>query len=182
MAAYKILFIDDDPSILRALGSYFEKLGHEVHRAESGEEGLRAFERVHPDVTILDYAMPGMSGLDVLEALRGRQAMVIMLTGLGQIETAVEAMRLGAENFLVKPVDLDHLSVAVEKAAEKAVLRRENVKLRRRLHPTLKRRLMRVALVVLLIAASASLGLLIGDAGQAERVRDPIPIPLDSVG
>lgn len=176
MAAYKILFVDDDPSILKALGSYFEKLGHEVHRAHTGEVGLRIHERVHPDVTILDDAMPGMSGLDMLAALRGSQAMVIMLTGMGQIETAVEAMRLGAENFLVKPVDLDHLGIAVEKAVEKAVLRKENVKLRRRVHPALKRRMMRAALVVLLVAASASLGFLIGDSGQAERVRDPIPV------
>jgi FixJ family two-component response regulator len=125
--------------------------------------------------------MPGMSGLEVLAILRSRRATVIMLTGKGQVETAVEAMRLGAENFLVKPVDLSHLGVAVEKAAEKSALRQENVALKRRLHPNVKRRLVRLGLLVLMIAVSASIGLLIGGSGKGERSRSPIPIPVDSV-
>lgn len=181
MAAYKILIVDDDPSILRSLGAYFEKLGHEVFRAESGEQGIAEHERVHPDVTILDVFMPGMSGMEALEILRSRQATVIVLTGQGQLETAVEAMQLGAENFLVKPVDLGHLSVAVEKAAEKAALRRENLALKRRLHPNLKRRMVRIAILVVMIVASAGIGLLIGGGGKAEPARSPIPIPVDSL-
>jgi two-component system response regulator HydG len=181
MAAYKILLIDDDPSLLRSIGLYFEKLGHHVDRAESGEDGLAAYERARPDVTILDYSMPGVSGLEVLESLRARQATVIMLTGKGQVDTAVEAMRMGAENFLVKPVDLSHLGVAVEKAVEKSLLRQENVVLQERLNPTIRRRLLRFGLLVLMIALSASVGMLIGGSGEEDRPRNPIPIPVDSV-
>jgi len=180
VASYKILFIDDDPSILRSLGNYFEKLGHTVYRAATGEEGLATHEKVRPDVTVLDLVMPTMSGMEVLEVLGRRQATVIMLTGQGEIETAVEAIRLGAENFLVKPVDLGHLSAAIEKASEKSVLRRENVALRRQLNPSVKRRLSRLALLLLLVAISAGVGRAIGGSGGTERPRNPIPIPLDS--
>ncbi len=180
MASYKILLIDDDPSILRSLGNYFERLGHAVYRAGTGEEGLAIHEKVRPDVTVLDLVMPTMSGMEVLEILGRRQATVIMLTGQGEVETAVEAMRLGAENFLVKPVDLGHLSAAIEKASEKSLLRRENVALKRRLNPSAKRRLTRLALLLLLVLASAGVGRVIGGSGGTERPRNPIPIPLDS--
>ena len=181
MASYTILFIDDDPSVLRVLGNYFEKLGHVVHRAGSGKEGIALHERVRPDVTVLDVFMPEMSGLEVLEVLRSRGATVIMLTGQGEVEIAVKAMQLGAENFLTKPVDMQHLTAAIEKAAEKAVLRSENVALKRRLRPSLKRRLVRVGLFAVLIIASALVGQMIGGTREEARPRTPIPVPLDTV-
>jgi DNA-binding NtrC family response regulator len=181
VGAYTILFIDDEPDVLRTLGNYFERLGHQVHRATSGKEGLDLFERVRPDIAVLDVAMPEMAGLDVLQVLRERNAMVIMLTGRSDIETAVEAMRLGAENFLVKPVDMPHLTEVIEKAAEKAVLRRENVALKRRLRPSMRRNVTRAALLLLLVLVSAGIGQAIGGGGaEAERPRSPIPVPLDS--
>jgi len=111
--------------------------------------------------------------------MRRKNATVIMLTGYGEIETAVEAMRLGAENFLSKPVDLKHLAAAVEKAAEKSELRSENVELKRRLAPNLRRTVIRWAVVVGLLAVSAVIGQVIGKAGQARPER-PIPVPFDS--
>src|SRR6267143_5118881 len=116
MARYKILFVDDEPAILKSLGDYFTKLGHEVHLASTGNEGIATFERVRPDVSVLDLKLPDMSGLELLEVMRRKNATVLMLTGYGEVETAVEAMRLGAENFLTKPVDLKHLAATVEKA------------------------------------------------------------------
>ncbi len=83
MAKPSILLIDDDQAILSALGKYFERVGHVVHRAESGKEGIALHERVRPDVTVLDVFMPEMSGMEVLEVLRERNATVIMLTGQG---------------------------------------------------------------------------------------------------
>jgi DNA-binding NtrC family response regulator len=182
MAQCKILFVDDDESILNALGRYYEKLGHEVYRAESGKEGIAVHERVRPDVTILDVFMPEMSGMEVLEVLRKRDATVIMLTGQGEIEIAVQAMQLGAENFLTKPVDMDHLTATIEKAAEKAVLRRENVELKQRLRPSMKRQLIRVALFALLVVVSAIVGKMIGGATEREDPRAVIPVPLDTGG
>ena len=127
MTARRILFIDDDPGILRALDTYFGARDYETFSALTGREGINTFHRVLPDVTVLDLHMPDISGLNVLEELRPKRPMVIMLTGDTEIESAVEAMRHGAENFLTKPIELPHLEAAVEKAAEKASLSRENI-------------------------------------------------------
>jgi len=180
VAPRSVLFIDDDPDVLRTLGDYFERLGHVVHRASSGKEGIDLWKRVQPDVTVLDLYMPEMNGLEVLEQLRHRQAMVIMLTAYGDVESAVEAMRLGAENFLTKPIDMSHLVQVVKKAGEKGSLHREVVELRERLTPNIRRRLFRVALLLILIVVSVALGRWIGDAGEDARPREPIPVPIDS--
>ncbi len=180
MASRTVLFIDDDPDVLRTLGDYFERMGYDVHRAPSGKEGIELWKRVQPDVTVLDLYMPEMNGLEVLEQLRQRQAMVIMLTAYGDVESAVEAMRLGAENFLTKPIDMSHLVQAVEKAGEKSSLHREVVELRERLTPNIKRRLLRVALLLILIVISVALGRWIGDTGERARPRADIPVPVDS--
>lgn len=180
MSQYRVLFVDDDPDVLRSLGDYFERLGHEVHRAASGDEGIRIWHQVQPDVTVLDLYMPGMNGMQVLEVLRQQRAVVIMLTGFGDIEAAVEAMKLGAENFLTKPIEMGHLAQAVEKAAEKIHLRRENVRLRQQLQPSLKKRLIRAAVLVILLGVALGIGALIG-GGEQERPMAPIPVPIDSV-
>lgn len=180
MASHRILFIDDDPDVLRSLGDYFERLGHEVHRATSGHDGLAAWGRVRPDVTVCDLNMPDISGMQVLETLRRDGAVVIMLTGYGDIESAVEAMRLGAENFLSKPIDMAHLVQVVEKAAEKSALRRENVELRARLRPSTRRRVIRVLLLVTLVALSVAVGRWIGNEPEDVRPRRPIPVPIDT--
>ena len=180
MPRYRILFVDDEPAILRSLGDYFQKLGHDVYRADTGKGGLALFERVKPDVTVLDLKLPDITGLEVLETIRRQNGTVLMLTGYGEVETAVEAMRLGAENFLTKPVDMAHLAVAVEKAAEKNQLRRENKELRARLTPSVKRQLLRWSAVVVLLAASVFVGKWIGGTRNV-RPSAPIPIPIDSV-
>jgi two-component system C4-dicarboxylate transport response regulator DctD len=180
MEKCSILLVDDDQNILKALGKYFERLGHVVHRAESGKEALSVHERMRPDVTVLDVFMPGMSGLEVLEVLRGRGAVVVMLTGQGEVEVAVQAMKLGAENFLTKPVDMDHLMATIEKAAEKAVLKRENVEMKQRLRPNMKRTLLKVVMFSLLVLAAAIVGKMIGGTTDVEDPRAVIPVPFDT--
>ena len=83
---------------------------------------IEEYERDRPDVVLLDHGLPGLSGLALLGVLRGRDpdAVVIMLTGRAEIPMAVEAMRLGAENFLTKPVDPARLDAAAERAFEHA--------------------------------------------------------------
>jgi DNA-binding NtrC family response regulator len=176
----RILFIDDEPSVLTALGNYFRELGHDVHTASSGAEGIGVFNQVDPHVTVLDLRMPEMSGMEVLEVLRKERAVVLMLTGHGEIETAVQAMRLGAENFLQKPIDMPHLVAAVEKAAEKADLRRENRELRARLTPSIQRKLMRAGILAVLVGVALYLGSLIGGTAD-ERPVAPIPVPVDTI-
>src|SRR6266516_8190855 len=125
-----LLMVDDDASVLRAIGEYFERIGYEVWRDGTGEQALETFQRVRPDVVLLDLHLPDASGLVVLERLRRAGAAVILLTGQGDIETAVKAMQLGAENFLTKPVDMTHLSAAIARVAEKTRLSRQNARLR----------------------------------------------------
>ena len=121
-----ILLIDDDAAVLRAVGTYLEKSGWEVAREANAEAGIEAFERLHPDVVILDLQLPDRPGIEVLEQLRTRGAAVILLTGQGDIATAVRAMQLGAENFLTKPADMVHLAAAAARVGEKVRLRRQN--------------------------------------------------------
>jgi len=132
--ANSLLLVDDDPAVLRAVGNYFESIGTEVYRASSAAAGLEAYERARPDVVILDMGLPDANGLEVLEHLRGQGVAVIMLTGQGDIETAVRAMQLGAENFLTKPIDMPHLAAATTRVAEKVRLKRQNQLLRSRDH------------------------------------------------
>jgi DNA-binding NtrC family response regulator len=125
-----LLLVDDDASVLRAIGDYFERIGYEVWRDGTGEQAMDTFHRVRPDVVLLDLHLPDSSGLVVLERLRREGAAVILLTGQGDIETAVKAMQLGAENFLTKPVDMTHLAAAIARVAEKVRLSRQNARLR----------------------------------------------------
>src|SRR5882672_67636 len=127
-----LLLVDDDADVLRSVGDYFEKIGYEVYRAGTGGDGVEAFGRLRPDVVILDLHLPDVNGLEVLERLRASGAAVILMTGQGDIETAVRAMQLGAENFLSKPVDMTHLAAATVRVAEKVRLSRQNALLRAR--------------------------------------------------
>jgi DNA-binding NtrC family response regulator len=123
-----VLLIDDDTEILNFLGRFFEKRGWIVNRASDGASGVELYEREQPDLVLLDLELPRLSGLRVLEVLRARyeDATVILLTGHGDIAKAVEAMQLGAENFLTKPVEIAHLEAAADRAFEKVELRRRN--------------------------------------------------------
>jgi DNA-binding NtrC family response regulator len=123
-----VLLIDDDAEILNFLGRFFENRGWIVNRASDGASGVELYERDRPDLVLLDLEMPRLSGLRVLEILRARDedATVILLTGHGDVAKAVEAMQLGAENFLTKPVEITHLEAAADRAFEKVQLRRRN--------------------------------------------------------
>jgi DNA-binding NtrC family response regulator len=123
-----ILLVDDEAEVLEVLARFFENKGWLVQRAVDVTGAMAQYERERPDLVLLDIGLPGVSGLQFLEVLRARDAdaTVIMLTGQTDVRTAVEAMRLGAENFLTKPVELAHLEAASERAFEKADLRRRN--------------------------------------------------------
>ncbi len=168
----RVLFIDDDEAILRAICAYFEHAGHEVLRADSGEAGIRIWRESKPDVTVVDLAMPEVSGFDVLQELRTDGAMIIVLTAFGDIESAMTAMKLGAESFLTKPIEMQHLVHAVENAAEKARLQRENAELRDLVKPRFRRLAIRALMVAVLIASALAIGRLIGGTGD-----EPPPRP-----
>lgn len=123
-----LLVIDDDVHHLRAMHTLFERKGWTVVGAADPWDGIRAYEREQSDIVLLDLDMPTLSGLRLLELLRERDpdATVLMLTGHAEIAKAVEAMRLGAENFLTKPANPAHLLASASRAREKSVLRRRH--------------------------------------------------------
>lgn len=116
----RLLVVDDERGIRTALLQVFEYEGHEVRAAEDGQAGLALAEEFNPDVIFLDVKMPGMDGLDVLAQLRENDpsALVIMISGHGTIDTAVDATRRGAYDFLEKPLDTDRLLVTLRRALE----------------------------------------------------------------
>src|SRR5690349_687430 len=121
-----VLIIDDEQAITSALGMYFERAGHEVLRAHSGEEWIGAVRRSHPDLVLLDLRLPDLNGFEVLERVREQNPVVIMITGHGDVPDAVRAMQAGAESFLTKPIELSHLGAVATRALEKARLRQMN--------------------------------------------------------
>ena len=116
----EILIVDDEESIGDALAQVFEYEGHQVRVARNGPDALDLVEESPPDVVFLDVKMPGLDGLEVLDRLRAQdpQALVIMISGHGTIDTAVDATRKGAYDFLEKPLDTDRLLVTLRNALE----------------------------------------------------------------
>jgi two-component system nitrogen regulation response regulator NtrX len=116
----RLLIVDDEKGIRDALVQVFEYEGHEVTAAEDGREGIEFAAERKPDVIFLDVKMPGLDGLDVLAKLRDDDpsAVVIMISGHGTIDTAVDATRKGAYDFLEKPLDTDRLLVTLKRALE----------------------------------------------------------------
>jgi DNA-binding NtrC family response regulator len=113
----KLLLVDDSPEMLGALALFLKRSGYLVLQATTGREAIASFEQEAPDLCIIDYHLPDTTAFELLPALRKRdpKAAVIVLTGHGTIELAVEAIKLGAEQFLTKPVDLKSLGVLVER-------------------------------------------------------------------
>jgi len=123
-----ILVVDDEADFRELMVKRLSRKGYGVSGAATGEEALALVQDRIFDVALVDLKMPGMDGLALLGHLRAvsPETEVIILTGHGTTETAVEAMKMGAYDYLTKPVDLQELQVLIEKAAEKAALRRKN--------------------------------------------------------
>jgi DNA-binding NtrC family response regulator len=123
----KILVVDDEPAEREGLARLVGQWGYEVETAASGEEALNLIESQHPAVVLTDLVLPEMDGLTLLQKLKetGRPPIVLLVTGHGTVETAVEAMRHGAFDYLTKPVDATRLQVLLEKSIEQESLSRE---------------------------------------------------------
>ena len=132
-AKARILIIDDEDGIRLSLkGILEEDEGHTVIEAESAEEGLKIIDRELPDLVFLDIWLPGMDGMEALAKIREDhpQLPVIMISGHGNIEIAVAAVREGAHDFIEKPLSLEKIVLAVNRTLEFTLLRRENETLR----------------------------------------------------
>ncbi len=174
----RILFIDDDPGGREMAVYMLRKAGHAVDEASSAKEGLALFHPDRHDLVITDVRMPEMSGLDLTRALRTRapDVPVLVITAYGSIETAVEAMKAGAHDFVVKPFSRDQLLIVVDKAAALRALSRENRELKRKLKGVERPMVFRSAAMASLIqmidrvAQSDASVLITGESGTGKEL------------
>ncbi|GFO56741.1 acetoacetate metabolism regulatory protein AtoC [Geomonas sp. Red276] len=132
MRKTKIMVVDDEHLIRWSLEQNLKKQGYEVCTAGTGEDALRLAREEQPELVLLDYHLPGINGLEVLQRLKeyDEDIVVIMVTAQGGLETAVNTMRHGAYDYINKPFNLDEMSIVIRKALETQDLRREVVQLR----------------------------------------------------
>ncbi len=120
----RILVVDDDESLRRVTQIQLEEVGYEVRTAADGREAISALESWKPALVITDLRMPGMSGLDLLKEIRAGfpETTVVLMTAFGSIQSAVEAMKAGAYDYITKPIDHDELALLVARALERQQL------------------------------------------------------------
>ena len=120
----KVLLVDDEVDFLDTLSERMRTRGMEVATSSSGAEALKKVEQESYDVIILDLMMPGVDGLETLKILKEKKPdlQVILLTGQATVEKGIEAMKLGAMDFLEKPADLSQLTEKIKKAQAKKML------------------------------------------------------------
>lgn len=137
MSAQRInlLIVEDEKSQREMLEGFLLRQGFSVLSADGGGKALAEVRRAHFDLVLLDYKMPGMDGFQTLREMKkiNPELAVVMMTAYGTIETAVQAMKEGAADYLTKPIDLDELLLLIEKVSEKILLLRENKELKEQL-------------------------------------------------
>ena len=176
----RVLIVDDEANAREALAELLADEGYETETASDGQKALGKLEPFEPDVILTDLKMPGLDGLGLLEKgrpLAPHSAFVVM-TAFGSIETAVEAIKRGAENYLTKPLDMDAVSALVARALERAKLSKEAARLREQVgarlsyhqilggHPSMQRLLKTVAQV----APSKATVLVQGESGTGKEL------------
>ncbi|MDB4971782.1 MAG: Response regulator of zinc sigma-54-dependent two-component system [Myxococcaceae bacterium] len=176
----RVLVVDDEGSALRALAALLRLDGYATETASDGQQALAMLETFEPDVVLTDMMMPILDGMGLVKQGRSRapHASFVMMTASATIETAVQAIKNGAENFLTKPLDLEAVSALVERACGKAQLSREAAGLRERLasrcsvdnilgeHPSMQRLLKTIAQV----APSKATVLIQGESGTGKEL------------
>ncbi|NIP43539.1 MAG: sigma-54-dependent Fis family transcriptional regulator [candidate division Zixibacteria bacterium] len=175
-----VLVIDDKESIRKMLSQTLVAEGHEVESAANGFEGIKKSKSKQYDVVLTDLKMPDMDGISVLSAVKEENpdASVIVMTAYGTIETAVEAMKRGAFDFLTKPFDTDHLNVLIKRAMETRQLMNENLMLKEALKLNLgegriigtSEKVKEVLKLVQKVAPSDTSVLLIGESGTGKEL------------
>ena len=175
----RLLLVDDDPPFRQVMSNELKRLGYQTAMAGSGEEAVRCAAELDPEVVLLDLRLPGMNGIETLQAIHRKapSAEVIMLTGHGSIDTAIESIRLGAFDYVVKPCPLDELHIRIERALERRTLTKRAHLLERGLTPADPgsgflgespefRRLLRL---IDLVAARDSTTLITGETGVGKE-------------
>ncbi len=123
----KILVIDDEKIIRDQMKKLLDLDDYETFTAEDGQTGLKIYDQEQPDIALVDVKMPGMSGIEVLKRMKERSTAteVIIITGHGGVETAIEALKLGAFSYLQKPLEYDELEIEIKRALEKQEMKKQ---------------------------------------------------------
>jgi DNA-binding NtrC family response regulator len=181
MAQDRVLIVEDEKLIRWSIKSRLEENGYVVSEVDSGKKAFELLEEEDFDLMLLDFRLPDTTGLEILRRVRQEapETSVVMMTAYGTVESAVEAMKLGAFDYLTKPVNLDELTVIVNKALETTSLRREVRRLRREqreIHGAMRMigsspaMLEVMELVEKVCASQATTVLLEGDSGTGKNV------------
>ncbi len=138
-----VLLVDDEKPFVDAMMRRLDKRGFEMHTAFDASEALAVIEKLGEgvDVVVLDVKMPGMDGIDALKEIKSREPLVevIMLTGHGTVESAIEGMKRGAFDFLLKPCDIDELTAKIKAAKGKKAAQEQKILEARSQHIVLRR-------------------------------------------
>jgi signal transduction histidine kinase len=123
--APKILLVDDEAGIRKVLGIFLTDCGYQVLTAKNGEEGLHLFKEIRPSIVLTDIKMPGMDGIQLLKAIKEESpdTEVIMITGHGEMELAIQSLKFDATDFITKPINDEILEIALKRANEKITLK-----------------------------------------------------------
>ena len=135
MKNFKVLFIDDDKQILSIVEQFIHRWGYNVTIISDGEQAIEAIQNDHYNVVFSDLMMPEISGLDILKQVKklSPESEVVIVSGYGTIESAIEAMKLGSYDFLQKPINFDRFKILIDRIIEKQALKEENQLIRSRL-------------------------------------------------
>ncbi len=127
MTRFAVLIVDDERTLARSIKLFLEEQGYEAEVASDGDSAIQLLEKMHPDLVFLDLRLPKVSGLELLKRVRAYDPSVaaVMMTAHGTIASAVEAMKLGAFDYVTKPIDLEELRIVVERAQDDRRLRQE---------------------------------------------------------
>ncbi len=180
MSSEKILVIDDSEEILTLFSEYLRAEGYEVETSADGAAGIEMIEKKFYDLIVTDLKMPGVDGMKVLEFAMNHSpdSICIMLTGYGTVKNAVEAIKLGAFDYLTKPVKMDEIMVTLQRALEYRNLKLENINLRNQLKKKYKfeniigdhEKMQKVFEIVEKVADTDSTILILGESGTGKEL------------